>query len=406
MPFLPLLVPLAAPQTRETLVAPAGWRSVAMKNGLTSFVPEGLEPGRLVAMIFWPVESAPGDLKAWFVRRAREMGANADKILDRNGVLATTGTEGARPYFLVAARPAHSGNKARIGMLLADGELLSTYGPDLFALMIRDSGSVPRAPAEAPVASAKDPDWANLPASDPAKPLPAASSGGAKVFVRYHNDRDYATGLDTMRTETLILFPDGAAFEGGPYGPVASFDPANLRQAALPGRAGRWSVSGDRMTLDFPERGTGPVAYRRIGDGWTASKEATEPKSLDVYNRAISASMPKLQGEWRTDSLFTSGVAGGPAPTIAVSSSGTLAFRGDRFADATTRFLSATSPDASIAGKGGRSGGGRYRLDGLLLTREKNGRRGVELCFLLPYWSEGEPNTLWISGRRYDRPKE
>ena len=112
-----------------------------------------------------------------------------------------------------------------------------------------------------------------------------------------------------------------------------------------------------------------------------------------------------MQGQWTTRSFSVSGGLGG-TPTIASDATGTLVFRGDRYAAGRAGLVSVGSADAAGGFSNRSRGGGRFRLDGLLLTREKDGKRGVELCFLMPNWDGKVPKTFWIGGDRYERPKK
>ncbi len=398
--------PVTAAQT-ATLRAPEGWREVTLKNGQTGFAPEDLPAGKVAAMVFWPVENAPGDLKAWFARRARDLGSKkGGEIVDVGGLLVTKGVADGLPYLAAAVRPSGFKEKARIGVLFADEDRLGTYAP-AFLKLVADYGGISLnsdRPPKAPAASNADPMWTGLPASDPVKPLPAAEMNGAKVFVVTR--QTFGMSGSVFSTYPLILFPDGTAFDSAPNRPVAAFDPAHVAPYVRSDDVGRWSVAGDRMTLTYPARREPTVSLRKVGEAWTDDADATEESAWNVVRRVLPGSAAKLQGRWSTSSIAVSGGAigagttGGGGPMVASSSSGTIAFRGDRYSDSASSFASTTTNDTAVSASGGTKGTGRFRLDGLLLTREKDGRRGIELCFLLP----GDPGAVWVGDRRYTRP--
>lgn len=396
---------------------------MTLKNGQIGFAPEGLEKGQLAGMIFWPEESATGDLKAWFQRKAPAMGAKGGAFSSIGGIVLTTGVSNGRPFILAAARPKGSTERARVGMLTADADIIKNYSSDFTALLVQYSTG--KAPEGSPTPKASstdnrkakpdpDPRWANLPASNPAKPLPAASLNGAKVYIVYRNS--YGLSGMTVTTDPMILFPDGTAFSDGPNKPVAAFDAAHLKGAVSRFDVGRWSLSGNRLTTTFPLRKSDPTTvYRKVGESWTDDKEANANSAWNVYRRAVPGTIARLQGEWRTSSLSTMGGMGGGTPMVASGSSGTLVFKGDRFANSSSSFASATTANMGDAFKSGgdvstysnrdRKAGGRYRLDGILLTREVDGKRGIELCFLMPHYDGDVPKTFFIGGSRYGRPE-
>lgn len=335
----------------------------------------------------------------------------------------TDGVNRGRPFILAAVRPANSTTRARVAMLFGDADLLKEYN-DGFAELIRSirsgrkegGATVTTRPKEREAKPSRDQEeWANLPASDPAKPLPPAAAGGAKVFIIYTNT--YGLSGMEVRHDPLVLFPDGTAFDGAPEGPVAKFDVAHLKTAYRPVDVGRWAISGTTMTLTWPGRTRDKSEkYRKIGEGWTAEADTKPDSAWNIYRRVVPVTQTKVQGEWKTQSLFTSGMAGGGTPMVAAGSSGTLAFKGGRYADSMSRFASATTAnmgdafksggDVGAYSKGGDAGSGRYRIDGLLLTRERYGRRGIELIFLMPNWDGDRMGAMMIGDRRYERPEK
>ena len=394
-----------------------------MKGDQIGFAPDDVPKGKTVGIVLWPEESATGDLKAWFTKKAPAMGATGGQFRESGGVVLTGGVRNARPFILAAVRPAGSTTRARVAMLFGDADQLKRH-QDSFSDLLRDirggraatsdsGGERPK--ASGAKTSADQKKWANLPVVSPSAPLPPASLGGAKVFIIYTNT--YGLSGMEVRTEPLILFPNGTAFDGAPDGPVAAFDAAHLKPTYRPTDIGRWTIVGTRMTLKWPARKRdATVVYRKVGEGWTSEADTKADDAWNIYRRVVPVTQAKIQGAWKTESLVTMGTMGGAAPMVAAGSSGDLAFKGNRYSDSMSRFASSTTAnmgdafksggDVGAYSKGGDSGSGRYRIDGLLLTRERYGKRGVELAFLMPHWDGDKMGSMMIGSRRYDRPKK
>jgi len=248
-------------------------------------------------------------------------------------------------------------------------------------------------------------------------PLPAASLGGARVFIRYT-----ITYLDGAKTnfDHLILFPDGSAFLDVPSKPAARFDSATYRAALSRFDVGTWKASGGSLSLSFPNKREPIITLRKHPRGWYDAGEKTPPKAdsaYDVYFPIVTPTAKTLRGAWKSQSLTTMGTMGGGAPMVAAGRTGNRVFSPNgTFTDASTRFASATTSNMGDAFKGdgsvtttstGKGGGaGRWRLDGPLLTLELNGVRTVQLAFILPYWGKKEKPDLLINGDWWERPEK
>lgn len=418
--FLPPLsppAPLLPFQTSTEIPTPEGWRVLPMQNGLVGFAPKDLVPGRQIGMVFWPEESAPGDLKAWFEAKAKTMGIAAPKVRVANGIAITGGVNAGKPMLLAAVRPAGRSGRTQVGMLFGDAEELDRFDGD-FAATLKAIAGIRSAPEPNPERRREPTPMeravALLPTAVPSKPLPTADDHGAKVWVR--NTQSYGMSGITVSVTPLVLFPDGSAFDSGPSYPVAAFDPAHLR-AALPAYdVGTWKIVGNTLTLTWPtlDPKDRVRTFRRLGDGWTDRDDATTKDAWNVYRRVVPVTPAKILGAWSTSSLVTTGLMGGGVPMVAAGSSGELSFAKGVYANATSTFASATTAtmgdsfktggDISTFSDGKRRAAGRYRLDGLLLTREIEGRRGVDLAFLIPFWDGDVPGTMWMGADRWKRP--
>lgn len=102
------------------------------------------------------------------------------------------------------------------------------------------------------------------------------------------------------------------------------------------------------------------------------------------------------------------GFAGGAAPVVAHGSNRTRVFNADgTFSEGSESFTSATSSagdtTTGVYGTNNKRGGGRWRLDGTMITLESNGVRTVTPAFILPNWNhEGQPELL-IGGDWWQR---
>ena len=101
-------------------------------------------------------------------------------------------------------------------------------------------------------------------------------------------------------------------------------------------------------------------------------------------------------------------VAAGSNRDLTFAANGTYSGAGETFASATTAnmgdaFKSGGDVTASHTGKTG--GAGQWRLDGPLLTTVQDGRRGVQLAYILPNWNkDGSPPEIMLGGDWWFRP--
>lgn len=240
-------------------------------------------------------------------------------------------------------------------------------------------------------------------------PLAATSLNGAKVFVKYR--MQFGTAAQMM-FDHLILFPDGSAFDDIPDDPLPSFDAAALRQTLRPNHVGRWKMTGNGLALTF--EGKTEAFKKHNSGGWAESDYKSG--AFNVYFPVKVATKAQILGAWKHRSLTTMGMAGGGAPMVAAGSDNLLVFAdngsftkaGKSFASATTANMGdAFKSGGDVTTTGGRANSfkGQWRLDGPLLTTSENGRRVVQLAFILPNWGEAtEPPEILIQGDHYFRP--
>ena len=243
--------------------------------------------------------------------------------------------------------------------------------------------------------------------------LPAASLGGARVFVKY--SLQYYPSF-TTRFDHLLLFPNGVAFDDIPLKPMASFSAASLRKALNARDVGTWKMSGNALALSFP---TGKRTLKKHVFGWFDGQGAPPADSAyDIYYPVTSPPRARLLGAWQFSSLIVMGTSGGGSPMVAAGTSGNWVFNAaGTFRDGSESFTSATTTNMGDAYKGEgdvtstsnrrKSSSGKWRLDGPLLTLEKDGQRTVHLAFLMPHWTKNQNATdLMIDGDRWKRPEK
>lgn len=241
--------------------------------------------------------------------------------------------------------------------------------------------------------------------------LKAAALGGARVFVKYY--QQYYPAPAT-RFGQLLLFPDGTAFDDIPTKPLLNFSEATIRRLLDPQDVGRWKMAGNTLLLTFPKE---KRTLRRHPHGWYDGEGVLPTNSAyDIYYPVISPPPARLLGDWKNKSLIVMGTAGGGSPMVAAGSQGDWTFNADgTFSDGQKSFVSATTANMGDAYKGQgdvysnskrrRNSAGRWRIDGPLLTLEKDGERTVHLAFLMPYWTKNMAQTdLMIDGDRWQRP--
>lgn len=248
----------------------------------------------------------------------------------------------------------------------------------------------------------------------PSSTLPAASLNGARVFVKYSlvYYPQYSTEFDQ-----LVLFPNGTAFDEVPEKPIARFDVATLRTIVDSRSIGQWKTAGKTLVLNFPR---GQRTLRKHPKGWFDGTGALPTDSAyDIYYPVTTPPRARLLGNWQFKSLIAMGTVGGTAPMVAHGETGQWNFKADgTWSDGSQTFTSATTTNMGEA-YGGKNGGvtsldksrqssaGKWRIDGPLLTLEKNGQRTVHLAFLMPNWSKNPGVTdLMIDGDRWTRPKK
>ena len=247
----------------------------------------------------------------------------------------------------------------------------------------------------------------------PASSLPAPSLNGAKVFVKY--SLVYYPSFNTT-FDQLVLFPDGTAFDEVPDKPITTFNVATLRKIVKPMYIGRWKVTGNTLTLNFPNKSR---TLRKHPHGWADNADKPPKDSAyGIYYPVTAAPRTRILGAWKFSSLMVMGTNGGGTPMVAAGTTGNWIFNGDgTFSDGSESFVSGTTTNMGDIYKGSgnvtqtghrrQSSSGKWRLDGPLLTLEKNGQRTVHLAFLMPHWSKNPADTdLMIDGDRWKRPEK
>lgn len=240
-------------------------------------------------------------------------------------------------------------------------------------------------------------------AASPATPIRAArvNLSGAQVFVKY--TLRYYPSM-TTDFEPLLLFPNGTASDDFSLEPTRD-------------HLGTWKRQGETIVLRFPGQKEVQRTLRRHPKGWADSGDKTPSGSYDIYFPVLPVSKKTLTGgTWKNKELSTMGTAGGAAPMVAAGSTGQILFRPDgTFTTSSERFASATTSNMGDAFRSGGDVGvssnkksaesGRWRIDGLLMTRERNdGKRTVQMIFALPNWGKkGETPDLLIDGSRWAR---
>lgn len=249
--------------------------------------------------------------------------------------------------------------------------------------------------------------------------LPAAKLNGAQVFVKYRIS--YATSIQT-NFDHLLLFPDGTAFDGIPSKPLPSFDVATLKAALEPDETGQWKIEGDTLVLSFPKSKSEPRRMlKRHPKGWYAGDGAAGDSAYDIYYPVVAPTRQTMLGAWENSNLNSVGMMGGGAPMVTVGSNGSFYFNSDgTYSNERKSFASSTTANMGDAFRGDLSVGiyhddktraaGRWRLDDVLLTTEKDGRRSIQLAFVLPHWGQGkginENPDLMITGDWWRRPED
>ena len=234
----------------------------------------------------------------------------------------------------------------------------------------------------------------------PAGKLTASSANGARVFVMY-----VVSINGSSPTRELVLFPDGTAFTDLPSGPVPNFTVASLRAALRPVYVGRWSQTGNKLTV---KTGKDTDVYVKDPSGGWADPDQKSGE-FGIYFPVLPASAASIAGAWHNETLVSVGVAGGAGPMTYGGGTGDLVFaRNGTFAKAGKGFATSSSSMGGVSAVGkGRQAQGQWRLDGLMLTTVQNGQRGVQLLYVMPHWKKsGEAPDIMIQGSRWSRPEK
>ncbi|MEO0557621.1 MAG: hypothetical protein AAF170_05485 [Bacteroidota bacterium] len=250
-------------------------------------------------------------------------------------------------------------------------------------------------------------------------PLPPASANGAEVYIKY----TWGYGLNGMTTsqDPLILFPDGTAIEDMPVGGVREFTSSSIAAAYEEDRdrrrnVGTWQRSGDRLTLTV--NGETRVLRKTPRGWWDDDDPIDNETGYDTYFPVVLATPEHMLGPWVTQSLFVSGTIGGASPSVASGSTtnrvfyadGTFSEDRDSFVSATTANMGdafSTGADVGMFSENSGQAAGRWRIDGPLMTIEKDGDRRIVLAFIMPEWSLENPNSdVWVGRDFWERPDE
>lgn len=294
----------------------------------------------------------------------------------------------------------------------------AVFGVSASDVSIDRAGRISGLPS-APVAALAVPASPAPAARRPPGDLPPAASGEVQVFIAYTQWFDAMSFFYRNDRETLILFPDGTAVLRYPSEPVAAFTPAAVRAAFEPEdrdrRVGTWRASPDVLELTFAGETKRLVKAPR--GGWYDGAETPDAdESYDTYFPVITATMEQLLGPWENESVYVSGVPGGATGMIAAGSSGNRVFYADgTFSEDRDSFTSVTNAnvgdgfrvgDGSYGVYGSNKGqsAGRWRLDGTVLTVERDGVVSVMPAFIMPEWSSTQTD-VWIGTDYWQRPE-
>ncbi|RYG81769.1 hypothetical protein EON77_07535, partial [bacterium] len=140
----------------------------------------------------------------------------------------------------------------------------------------------------------------------PAGKLTPSSLGGARVFVMYVVPINGSSPINE-----LVLFPDGTALDDLPSGPVAGFDAATIRAASRRPNVGRWSQSGNRLTVTIG-RGKPDVYVKDPSGGWADPDRKSG--SFGIYFPVLPIAPSSLTGAWHNETITSVGIPGGAAP--------------------------------------------------------------------------------------------
>ncbi|MBC8136577.1 MAG: hypothetical protein H8F28_11875 [Fibrella sp.] len=387
---------------------PQGWKETR-QNNVRVFFPGDLKQGESAFILIFPPNPL-GDLspKAWLEKRVARINAGKPAQMketrEAGDFLLTGGTVNGKPTLYIL-RP--KAGQATLFIYSANTqELLDRY-TSIVTGVVRDVSTTPDA-----ARTSKDPVPNATPQATPrprvlALPratsgsLPVAPLGGARIFIKYGLSFDtYARGT----FDHLILFPDGTAFDDIPGDPMPRFDAATLRRMLEPRYVGRWKQTGNTLTLTFPKNSRTLLKHPQ---GWWDDKPPVKTNtSYDIYYPVLIATPKRVLGAWESQSLTTTGMIGGDVPVVSSGSSSDLQFRADgTFSNARKNFAGAIGNGTGIYRDRDQSAAGRWRLDGPLLTMEKNGERSVKVAFILPNWSKAN-SDLMIDGDWWERPKK
>ncbi|GAB5536089.1 MAG: hypothetical protein Rubg2KO_23380 [Rubricoccaceae bacterium] len=280
------------------------------------------------------------------------------------------------------------------------------------------SAAGPPAPPPAPRQVTSSASVTN-PQVDVASALPAASANGAEVYMKY----TWGYGMNGIisRQEPLILFPDGTAIEDMPESGVREFTSSAIAAAFEDDRdrertVGTWQRAGDRITLRVD--GETRVLRKTPRGWWDDDDPINNETGYDTYFPIVLATPGHMLGPWVTQSLFVSGMAGGASPQVSAGSTtnrvfyadGTFAEDRESFASATTASMGDafnTGGDVGVFSENSGQAAGRWRIDGPLMTLEKDGQRRIVLAFIMPEWSADNPNSdTWVGTDFWERPDE
>ena len=245
--------------------------------------------------------------------------------------------------------------------------------------------------------------------------LPPVRADGVEVYLSYTAGVSALSGILEIEQHPLTLFPDGTAVQEYPEGPVAAFTPAAIRQAFPPeDRAesvGTWRKQGGALVLTFAGE---TRRLPRTPKGWhDVENDDLDGPSWDGYHVYLPASAigaGQLSGPWEMEDLFLAGTPGSTlAPVVSGGRTGARVFYGDgTFSEVTRSGLRVVAPDwatgtypTSRSNAGQASG--RWRLDGSVLTIDRDGARTVLLAMLMPEYDD-EDVAVWIGTDHWTRP--
>lgn len=382
--------------------APKGWRRVE-SGGTLIFIPQDLRSGERVLIALLPSEVLSSNFRDWFKAKIRQSLQDGERIVKESDLLEQRVEEGydtlvklietrdsagySYHRLYLGARP---GNRAEMVLYLASSaELFKRYGDTFqgFALSLDYKSARSSDISKEATSTLTSPPKINKP-----------TGGLSGLYTGNKYRLNYNTLTNTYEHKNVnihyIFSPDGRVYQGLPKGGTLENFDMDLATRLEPKKVGRYEISGNKITLSWPDSAGSPSDYKPTS--WGMKIGDTPFYRVKPWNGL------KLDGTYSVKSFVnTSSRISGEG---GIAGENVLIFRRDgTFESSGFTGYAASTSNVNTAATVKRSGRGSYKITGNTLELKFNDGTTLRSTFYVHPQNESEPRPglIVIDGTYY-----